>query len=252
MALTQKADDFRTKITQENVGQFEKSDPEFYEFFANFAFDEVVNQSDLDDRTGFISTIAVLLGCGGIDEFKVIVPGALNFGVTPVEIKEVIYQATAYLGIGRVFPFLKAVNQIFAEHGVVVDPAPRSTTTRETRQEKGTAAQVAIFGDHMQDFWKTGPEDTVHINYWLASNCFGDYYTRVGLDYNMREMITFCFLYAQGGCESQLRSHTTANMRLGNDKAFLLKIISRNVPFIGYPRTLNALAVINEVAKDFE
>lgn len=252
MALTQKADDFRTKITQENVGQFEKSDPEFYEFFANFAFDDVVNQSDLDDRTGFISTIAVLLGCGGIDEFKVIVPGALNFGVTPVEIKEVIYQATAYLGIGRVFPFLKAVNQIFAEHGVVVDPAPRSTTTRETRQEKGTAAQVDIFGDHMKDFWKTGPEDTVHINYWLASNCFGDYYTRVGLDYNMREMITFCFLYAQGGCEAQLRSHTNANMRLGNDKAFLIKIISRNVPFIGYPRTLNALAVINEVAKDFE
>ena len=53
----------------------------------------------------------------------------------------------------------------------------------------------------MRDFWKSGPEDSRHINKWLADNCFGDYYTRTGLDLKMRELITFCFLAAQGGCE---------------------------------------------------
>ena len=88
-----------------------------------------------------------------------------------------------------------------------------------------------------------------HINYWLADNCFGDYYTRTGLDYKQREMITFCFLAAQGGCEPQLTSHAAANMKIGNDKVFLIKIISQCLPYIGYPRSLNALRCVNDAAK---
>lgn len=52
----------------------------------------------------------------------------------------------------------------------------------------------------------------------MADNCFGDYYTRTGLSYAQREMITFCFLAAQGGCETQLTSHAAGNMKVGNDK----------------------------------
>ena len=82
----------------------------------------------------------------------------------------------------------------------------------------------------------------------LSDNCFGDYYTRKGLNYQQREMITFCFLAAQGGCEPQLTSHAGANMRIGNDKAFLIQIISQCLPYIGYPRSLNALRCVNEAA----
>ncbi|BBB92547.1 hypothetical protein MAMMFC1_03242 [Methylomusa anaerophila] len=64
--------------------------------------------------------------------------------------------------------------------------------------------------------------------------------TRTGLDYKMREMITFCFLSAQGGCEPQLTSHAAANMRIANDKQFLIKIISQCLPYIGYPRSHRA------------
>ncbi len=101
----------------------------------------------------------------------------------------------------------------------------------------------------MRDFWKFGPEESRHINLWLADNCFGDYYTRKGLTYQQREMITFCFLTAQGGCEPQLTSHAAANMKIGNDKAFLIKIISQCLPYIGYPRSLNAMRCVNEAAK---
>ena len=61
-------------------------------------------------------------------------------------------------------------------------------------------------------------------------------------------MITFCLLAAQGGCEPQLKSHTAANIRIGNDAAFLTDVISQCMPYIGYPRTLNALAAIKEVS----
>ena len=100
----------------------------------------------------------------------------------------------------------------------------------------------------MKGFATSGPEESRHINRWLSGNCFGDYYTRTGLDYGQREMITFCFLAAQGGCEPQLISHAAGNMKVGNDKAFLIKIISQCLPYIGYPRSLNALRCVNEAA----
>lgn len=199
-----------------------------------------------------MAILATLLGCQGTDEFRAMLPAALRFEVTPVEIKEIVYQATAYLGMGRVFPFLKIANDVFEEKGIELPLPSQAATTTENRREAGTQAQVDIFGEGMRDFWKSGPEESRHINLWLADNCFGDYYTRTGLDYQQREMITFCFLAAQGGCEPQLTSHAAANMRIGNDKAFLIKIISQCLPYIGYPRSLNALRCVNDAAAKME
>lgn len=252
MKISKNAHDYHEKMFPGYKSKLLETDPEFITFFDNFAFDEVVNHDDLDDKTRFIAILSTLLGSQAIDEFKAMLTAAYNFGVTPVEMKEIVYQGTAYLGIGRVFPFLHAVNDFCNNNGIKLPLEPQGTTTPENRLEKGIQAQVDLIGEHMKDFYKSGPKESRHINEWLASNCFGDYYTRRGLDGKQREMITFCFLAAQGGCEPQLTSHAATNMRIGNDKAFLIKVISQNLPFIGYPRTLNALRCINDAASQLE
>lgn len=157
-----------------------ESDMEFIELFNNFVLNEVSNQNDLDDKTRFMAILATLLGCQGIEEFKVILKAAYNFGVTPVEMKEIVYQGAAYLGIGRVLSFLYVANNFCEENGITLPLEKQATTNFKNRLEKGIQAQVDIFGDDMKDFYKSGPEESRHINYWLASNCFGDYYTRGG------------------------------------------------------------------------
>lgn len=246
LTISEFAKQYYEKMFPDSTFAFAETDPEFTERFVNFAFDEVINQDDLDDKTRFMAILAALLGCQGSDMFQVMLPAALNFGVTPVEVKEIMYQAVSYLGIGRVYPFLKITNELLAEGGISLPLPGQAKTTTENRREAGTQAQVDIFGENMRDFWKSGPEESRHINLWLAANCFGDYYTRTGLDYQQREMITFCFLAAQGGCEPQLTSHAAANMKIGNDKVFLIKVISQCLPYIGYPRSLNALRCVNE------
>ena len=219
----------------------EKTDPEALERINHFAFDEVQRDVDLPDRTKMLSTLAYLLGMQGIDEYKIMLPVALDTGVTPVEAKEVLYQSVDYLGLGRVFPFFKATNDVLLARGVELPLEGQATTTMEDRLEKGEETQIRLFGLQMKDFAKKGI-----INKWLVDNCFGDYYTRYGLSDNDREMITFCYLAAQGGCEPQLLSHAQANIKLGNDNDFLMKVIEQNVPFIGYPRSLNAVRIVNE------
>ncbi|MDO5294154.1 MAG: carboxymuconolactone decarboxylase family protein [bacterium] len=248
VAISEYSKQYHEKMFPGYVSDFLRTDPEFIERFDNFAFDEVINEQGkgLEDKTRFMVILSTLLGCQGIDEFKAMVPAALNFGVTPVEIKEIVYQAVDYLGIGRVFPFLKGVNEIFEEKGIKLPLEGQATTTTENRLEAGIQAQIDIFGNSMKEFYKSGPGESRHINKWLADNCFGDYYTRKGLDYKQREMITFCFLAAQGGCEPQLTSHAGANMKIGNDKQFLINVISQCLPYIGYPRSLNALTCVNK------
>ena len=233
------------------------TDPEFIERFQNFAFDEVVREGapkgdePLDDHTRFLSLLASLLGCQGIDEFRALLPAALNMGITPVEAKEVVYQATAYLGIGRVAPFLAATNAELTARGVQL-PLPAQAETEptfESRVSAGESKQVEFFGEGMVGFAAGGNPEYPQINRWLSANCFGDWYTRKGLSGADRELVTFCYLAAQGGCEPQLTSHARANMRIGNDKALLLKVVSANVPYIGYPRSLNAIRCVEEAAK---
>lgn len=265
MAISDFAKAYHDKMFPGYESKFLQTDPEFIERFDNFAFDEVVHMplpegaEPIDDVTRHMAILAVLLGCQGIDEFKAMVPAAMNFGVTPVQIKEIVYQAVAYLGIGRLFPFLKTVNEVFETKGITLPLEGQSTTSAEAdddgkdlknRRVAGTKAQVDIFGEGMREFYKSGQEDSRHINYWLADNCFGDYYTRNGLSLAQRELVTFCYIYAQGGCEAQLEGHMAANLRMGNDKNVLLQVISHCIPFIGYPRTLNALRIINKVTEE--
>lgn len=223
-----------------------KTDPEFMERFEHFTFEEVPKEDSqkLDDRIRCMAILAALLGCQGLEAFKIMLPKALDAGLTPVQVKEVVYQAFDYLGMGRAWPFLEITNAVLTDRGVELPLPGQITTDMEDRLERGAAAQAEIFGEHMREAWKAG-----HINRWLADNCFGDYYTRTGLTLAQREMVTFCYLAAQGGCEPQILAHARGNMNLGNNKEFLVKVVSQCLPYIGYPRSLNAIACINKAAE---
>ncbi|MBC1664172.1 carboxymuconolactone decarboxylase [Listeria welshimeri] len=250
MNITEQANQYHEKMFPGYQSSFLQTDPEFIERFDNFAFDEVIHQDDLEENTRFLAILAGLIGCQGIEEFNTMIPAAINFGVTPIEIKEIVYQSVAYLGIGRVFPFLKATNQRFGDMGISLPLEGQATTKIDERLSAGEEAQIAILGEQMKGFAHQGPIESRHINKWLVDNCFGDYYTRTGLNYQQRELITFCFLAAQGGCEPQLRSHVEANIRIGNSKKFLINVLSTLVPYLGYPRVLNGLKCVNQAEEN--
>ena len=228
------------------MNEYRITDPEFVERVEHFTFDEVVTdpEQQLDEKTRWLAILSALIGAQSAEAFRKLLPQALDAGLSPVAVKETVYQAVDYLGLGRALPFLDITNEVFALRGIALPLEGQATTTMDDRLEKGAQAQAAIFGEQMLEAWKAGT-----VNRWLAANCFGDYYTRGGLDLKARELITFCFLAAQGGCEPQLTSHSQGNMNLGNDKDFLLRVILQILPYIGYPRSLNAITCVNKAAE---
>lgn len=229
---------------------FKNTDPEYAAIIENF-LQEAANEKAvaLPERTRHLAIVAALLGCQGLEAFRVEVPQALAAGVNPVELKEVVYQATDYLGLGRVLPFINVMNEALEAAGVELPLEGQATVTSGTRLEAGNGVQIEAFGEGMRETWKSCPPERVTVNRWLAANCFGDYYTRGGLTLAEREMVTFCYIAAQGGCDPQATAHAAGNMGVGNSKEFMYAVVHQMLPFIGYPRSLNALSCIDAAVK---
>lgn len=226
-----------------------KTDPELIEIFDNWAFDEVIAQSTIDTKTRVTMIMGSCIAQGALSEYKMFAHAALNIGITPMEIKEVLYQSVAYIGVAKVIDFLYATNEIFTKKGIELPLEKQSTTTRKTREAAGLELMKATFGETIEKMRENAPADQKHIQYNLAANCFGDYYTRKGLDMKTRELLTFSLLISMGGTDSQVGGHVQGNLNVGNDRETLIGITTQLLPYIGYPRTLNALNSINEITK---
>ena len=223
-------------------------DPELFEIFDNFALGEVLGHGGLDARTRLMCILASNVASQGRAAFRATLAAALGAGVTPVDVKEVLYQAVPYVGMAKVADFIGAANDVLEARGVGLPLEGQSTTTPADRFEKGLAVQRSIFGaGHIDAMREAAPENQKHIQQYLSDNCFGDFLTRGGLDVKTRELVTFSLLVSLGGCEPQVKGHIAGNVNLGNDKAVLLAVVTQLLPYIGYPRTLNAIGCLNEV-----
>ena len=224
-----------------------ETDPDLIQVFDNFAFDEVINHDTMDTKTRVLMILSSTIGSQALTEFKMFLNAALNVGITPIEIKEVLYQSVPYVGIAKVIDFIYTTNEIFTERNIILPLKSQSTTTTETRMNKGLAKQKEIIGTLIDQMYKNSPEDLIHIQQYLSANCFGDYITRKGLNIKTREMVTLSFLIAMGGTESQIKGHITGNVTVGNDRQTLINLMTQLLPYVGYPRTLNALNCLNEI-----
>ena len=245
--LTETAKKNHEELLPNHVSAVAKTDPELIEVFDNFAFDDVISHSDMDSKTRVTMILAATIGCQALTEYKVMLGGALNVGISPVEIKEVLYQAVPYVGIAKALDFIHATNQVLESRGIHLPLEPQSTTTRETRYDKGLQLQKDIFGDAIDKMYADAATSQVHIQEYLSANCFGDYYTRTGLDIKTRELITLSILIALGGTEPQIKGHVKGNANVGNNKQTQLNVITQLLPYVGYPRTLTAIKCLNEV-----
>ena len=201
----------------------------------------------LDAKTRILTTMAAAVALQSDAVFRMTLRAASHNGVTPVEIRETLYQSVPYAGMGKAADFIAAANEYFAANGVALPLEGQATTSPDDRLEKGLALQRALFGERIDRMQAEAPENQRHIQRALSGNCFGDYVSRGGLDVRMRELLTFSMLASMGSCEAQLKSHIRGNLDAGSDKRTLLAVLTQLLPYIGYPRTLNAIACLNEV-----
>jgi 4-carboxymuconolactone decarboxylase len=82
---------------------------------------------------------------------------------------------------------------------------------------------------------------------YVVEFAFGDVYVRPGLTARQRQLVTIGALAAQGDTAPQLDFHIDAALRVGVSPVEVMEALFQIVPFMGFPRALNAVSVAREV-----
>lgn len=247
LTMTEKAKTKYNELLKRDASITKTNDADLESIFNNFVYGEVYNHGTLEPKLRELVTLVSLTASQGTDMIKPHVETALNVGVSPIEIKEALYQCSPYVGFPRVFAALEKANEVFKEKNISLPIESQSTVTESTRFDKGLETQVSIFGDAILAAHSNAAPNQKHIQNFLSANCFGDFYTRTGLDLKTRELLTFIMIISLGGAEPQAIAHANANIKMGNSKDMMLEAVTQCLPYIGYPRTLNAITIINNI-----
>lgn len=223
-----------------------QTDKDFMTAFLNLAADEVIEKAGIDDRTRKIAIAAGLVGSNSLSLYKKLLPMLLQ-SVEPEVIKEVNYQAVSYIGFAQVYPFIKYTNQYFKEHNISENLETTDLHNNDDRRNVGQNVMVKLFGEGSDQYPYNGPQFLKRMRALVTDNGFGDYYGRKTVSITERELITFCLLEALGGVHDELVSHTKTNLKLGCSPEFMLSIILTNIPYLGYPRSWEAVHALQEV-----
>ena len=247
LTMTEKAKTKYNELLKRDASITKTNDADLESIFNNFVYGEVYNYGTLEPKLRELVTLVSLTASQGTDMIKPHIETALNIGVSPIEIKEALYQCSPYVGYPRVFAALEKANEVFKEKNISLPIESQSTVTEKTRFDKGLEIQTNTFGTRILDAHNNAPANQKHIQNFLSANCFGDFYTRKGLNMKERELLTFIMIVSLGGAEPQAASHASANISIGNSKDMLIEAVTQCLPYIGYPRTLNAIAIINNL-----
>ncbi len=222
-----------------------ETDPSFTKLMTSFSNEVSAEQQLLSKEEQALVSIVSLVTQGSSKLLNTYINEVLSDVLTAIQIKEAIYQCTPYIGFAKVVDAITVANEVFTTNDIELPLDEQETVIADTRFQKGVDAQATIFGDGMRKIASLG-DNMPRENKYLASNCFGDYYTRNGLDLPTREMLTLAIL-TNLGTEPQIKAHIFGNMSMGKSQEYITEVAFQCLPYCGYPRLLNTLGYIKEV-----
>ena len=222
------------------------NDPEMMDILQKFIFGEVFATGDLTLKQREMITCITLATMQTLPQLKAHAGAALNVGVTPEELREVMYLTAPFIGFPKMLNAVGTVNKVFKERGISLPLKAQGTVTDDTRHEAGKAIQDTLYPGGISGAMAGIPGDMgKEVEKFLTDYFFGEIYSRGALDLQTRELLGYCVLTALEA-ESQLQSHYHGNIRAGNTPEKLTAAVIQCLPYIGFPAAIKALRIIKQ------
>ncbi len=226
------------------------TDPEMMDILQKFIFGDVFQTGDLTLKQREMITCITLATMQTLPQLKAHAGAALNVGVTPEELREVMYLTAPFIGFPRMLNAVATVNEVFTERGISLPLEKQGTVTEETRHEAGKAIQDKLYPGGIASVMEGVPGNMgKDVEQFLTDYFFGDIYSRGALDLQTRELLGYCVLTTLEA-ESQLHSHYHGNINAGNSPETLTAAVIQCLPYIGFPAAIKALRIIKEETAD--
>ena len=226
------------------------TDPEMMDILQKFIFGEVFQTGELTLKQREMITCITLATMQTLPQLKAHAGAALNVGVTPEELREVMYLTAPFIGFPKMLNAVATVNEVFTERGISLPLEKQGKVTEETRHETGKAIQDKLYPGGIASVMEGVPGNMgKDVEQFLTDYFFGDIYSRDALDLQTRELLGYCVLTTLEA-ESQLHSHYHGNINAGNSPETLTAAVIQCLPYIGFPAAIKALRIIKEETAD--
>lgn len=222
------------------------TDPEMMDILQKFIFGEVFQTGDLTLKQREMITCITLATMQTLPQLKAHAGAALNVGVTPEELREVMYLTAPFIGFPKMLNAVGVVNEVFQERGISLPLKKQGAVAESNRHETGKKIQDKLYPDGIASAMEGLPGDMgKDVEQFLTDYFFGEIYSRGALDLQTRELLGYCVL-ATLEADSQLHSHYHGNINVGNTPEMLTAAIIQCLPYIGFPAAIKALGIIRQ------
>jgi 4-carboxymuconolactone decarboxylase len=194
---------------------------------------------ELSPRDRSIVTIAAIIARNGTTELPAYVDLALDNGVKPGEISEIITHLAFYAGIPNAMAAITVAKDAFARRKIGTDQLPPASPPLLALDEAGEADRAANVG---QQFGAVSPG----LVQYTTDPLFRDVWLRPDLAPRDRSLVTISALIANGQV-AQLSVHLNKAMDNGLTQAEAGEVITQLAFYTGWPNAFSAVTVAKDV-----
>ncbi|QFT85465.1 Carboxymuconolactone decarboxylase family protein [Halomonas sp. THAF12] len=213
--------------------------PALADYTENLLLGEVWEREGLSTRDRSVATLAAVIARDHRVEIRAQLEHALDHGVTPAEISEIITHLAFYTGWGNAMSALNVAKDVFAEHDIGADQLPPADPELLPLDEEAEQARQEI----VQETYGGSSEGVLH---YTTEALFKDLWLRPGLTPRDRSMVTVSALIASGKTE-QVGFHLNRAMDNGLTRGEASELLTQLAFYAGWPNIFSTLPVAKEV-----
>ncbi len=261
----------------EHVAWCDGLDPHFTRLWLEFTYGGMTGRGILDERTRCLILVGQFLVMEDKEQLAVHIRNALNHA-SPREVLEVILQATVYLGYPKTMPAVRVFTRVIRQLGRLKEITGTQLPLTGRREQRSLAAERRMWGVSETDcprqeelLRKFGWEglstgfrlqpshhhktveqlervDAHFLKLWL-DYIYAGIYTRDILDDKTRILCVIGELMVMGEF-IQAENHIRNALTHGATPREVLEVILQSTVYIGMPRFVRAVALLERVLKE--
>jgi 4-carboxymuconolactone decarboxylase len=202
-------------------------------------FGDLWKRPGLDLRDRSIVTLAALITRNQTVELPDYLNLALNNGVKPSEVSEIITHLAFYAGWGNAIAAAAITKEVFAAREIAGDQIPPASPQLLALNEGAEADRAKRVGELFGAVFPGVTQYTTDV-------LFRDLWLRPGLAPRDRSLITISSLVASGQV-AQLTGHVNIGMNNGLRQAEIAEALTHLAFYVGWPNVFSAMPVAKDV-----
>ncbi|MEN6438002.1 MAG: carboxymuconolactone decarboxylase family protein [Syntrophobacter sp.] len=219
--------------------------PEMSEFLVEFAYGDVFSRAGLDPKSRQIATIAALTAMGNATpQLKWHIGAALNIGITPEQLIDIMYVSTVYHGFPAALNGIAAVREIFRERNMNYTPVKREQIT--DKRAVGIRTMDATSKGAGEKVINSLKDIAPEMSDFILEFSYADIFSRGILTPRETEIVAIAGMCAAGTRRPQLIVHIKSGLNVGLTKEQIIEIMDQMAVYAGFPAALNGISAARE------